>query len=398
MKVINSKFPIKMWTDYVPVEQQAMEQVLNISKMPFIYKHIAIMPDVHYGIGATVGSVIPTKGAIIPAAVGVDIGCGMVAVKTCIKSSELPDNLGDLRSKIESIIPVGMNGYDQDNLPKLSEIVFNQECSKHLNKILEKHPKIAPKNNPIYQMGTLGGGNHFIELCLDKEDSLWIMLHSGSRGIGNRIGTYFIEKAKQEMEKYYIADHLPDKDLSYLVEHTDLFDDYIEAMEFAQTYAIHNRNSMLIAVWNILCVFFKRVVQYKQEAINCHHNYTTRENHFDQNVWITRKGAVNASKGKLGIIPGSMGERSFIVRGLGNRESFNSCSHGAGRVMSRNEAKKTISIEDHILDTKGVECRKDINVIDETPKAYKNIDDVMNSQKDLVEIVYELKQILCVKG
>ena len=398
MKVIHSKNLIKMWTDHVPVEEQALEQVMNISKMPFIYRHIAIMPDVHYGIGATVGSVIPTRGAIIPAAVGVDIGCGMVAVKTCIDARELPDNLGDLRSQIESRIPVGMNSYDQDNLPEVSELVFNQQCSKHLRKILEKHPKVAPKNNAIWQMGTLGGGNHFIELCLDKDDSLWIMLHSGSRGIGNRIGTYFIEKAKEEMEKYYISEHLPDKDLSYLVENTNLFDDYIEAMEFAQTYAMHNRNSMLIAVWKILCGFFKRTIQYREKSINCHHNYTTRENHFGQNVWVTRKGAVNASKGKLGIIPGSMGARSFIVRGLGNPESFNSCSHGAGRVMSRNEAKKTISIEDHIKDTKGVECRKDIDVIDETPKAYKSIEDVMRSQEDLVEIVYELKQILCVKG
>lgn len=398
MKVIRSKSLIKMWTDYVPVEEQALEQVMNISKMPFIYRHIAIMPDVHYGIGATVGSVIPTKGAIIPAAVGVDIGCGMMAAKTSLTSKDLPYDLSGLRSLIEAAIPVGMNSFDQQNLPEISRLYYDQRCSSSYDKIIAKHPKISTKSNPIFQLGTLGSGNHFIELCLDKEDALWIMLHSGSRGVGNRIGTYFISKAKEEMEKYHISSYLPDKDLSYLVEHTDLFDDYIEAMEFAQSYASHNRSAMFISVWGIISKFFDKIVEYKEQAINCHHNYTTRENHFGENVWITRKGAVNASKGTLGIIPGSMGARSFIVRGLGNLESFNSCSHGAGRVMSRTQAKKVVSLEEHIEDTKGVECRKDIDVIDETPKAYKNIEDVMKSQEDLVEIVYELKQILCVKG
>jgi len=387
-----------MWTDYVPVEEQALQQIMNISQMPFIHKHIAIMPDVHYGIGATVGSVIPTKGAIIPAAVGVDIGCGMMAAKTSLTSKDLPDDLAGLRSLIEAAIPVGMNRFQESNLPYISRLYYDQHCSKSYDKIIASHPKIAVNMSPAYQLGTLGSGNHFIELCLDKEDALWIMLHSGSRGVGNRIGTYFISKAKEEMEKYHIDSYLPDKDLSYLVEHTELFDDYIEAMEFAQSYALLNRNAMFISVWGILSKFFDRNVEYKEEAINCHHNYTTRENHFGENVWLTRKGAVNASKGKLGIIPGSMGARSFIVRGLGNTESFNSCSHGAGRVMSRTQAKKVISLEEHIQDTKGVECRKDVDVIDETPKAYKNIEDVMKSQEDLVEIVYELKQILCVKG
>lgn len=398
MKYIHSKKPIKMWTDYVPVEEQALQQIMNISQMPFIHKHIAIMPDVHYGIGATVGSVIPTKGAIIPAAVGVDIGCGMMAAKTSLTSKDLPDDLAGLRSLIEAAIPVGMNRFQESNLPYISRLYYDQHCSKSYDKIIASHPKIAVNMSPAYQLGTLGSGNHFIELCLDKEDALWIMLHSGSRGVGNRIGTYFISKAKEEMEKYHIDSYLPDKDLSYLVEHTELFDDYIEAMEFAQSYALLNRNAMFISVWGILSKFFDRNVEYKEEAINCHHNYTTRENHFGENVWLTRKGAVNASKGKLGIIPGSMGARSFIVRGLGNTESFNSCSHGAGRVMSRTQAKKVISLEEHIQDTKGVECRKDVDVIDETPKAYKNIEDVMKSQEDLVEIVYELKQILCVKG
>jgi tRNA-splicing ligase RtcB len=398
VKYIHSKKPIKMWTDYVPVEEQALQQIMNISQMPFIHKHIAIMPDVHYGIGATVGSVIPTKGAIIPAAVGVDIGCGMMAAKTSLTSKDLPDDLSGLRSLIEAAIPVGMNRFQESNLPEISRLYYDQRCSSSYDKIIVKHPKISVNMSPAFQLGTLGSGNHFIELCLDKDDALWIMLHSGSRGVGNRIGTYFISKAKEEMEKYHIESYLPDKDLSYLVEHTDLFDDYIEAMEFAQSYASYNRNAMFISVWGVLSKFFDKIVEYKEEAINCHHNYTTRENHFGENVWLTRKGAVNASKGKLGIIPGSMGARSFIVRGLGNPESFNSCSHGAGRVMSRTQAKKLVSLEEHIEDTKGVECRKDADVIDETPKAYKNIEDVMKSQEDLVEIVYELKQILCVKG
>lgn len=395
MKVIKSKNLIKMWTDFVPVEEQALQQVMNISKMPFIYRHIAIMPDVHYGIGATVGSVIPTKGAIIPAAVGVDIGCGMMAVKTSLTSKDLPGDLSTLRSLIEETIPVGMNHFNEETTPIESFGVFDHET---YHKIIEKHPKIEPKIHPCSQIGTLGSGNHFIEICLDKSDFVWVMLHSGSRGIGNKIGTYFISQAKEEMEKYHISDYLPDKDLSYLVEKSVLFDDYIEAMEFSQHYAIANRKVMMALVHNILKKYFKRHFDFEVEAINCHHNYTTRENHFGQNAWITRKGAVNASKGTLGIIPGSMGARSFIVRGLGNPESFNSCSHGAGRVMSRTQAKKLISLEQHIEDTKGVNCRKDAEVIDESPKAYKNIEDVMRSQEDLVEIVYELKQILCIKG
>lgn len=395
MKIINGKNLIKMWTDYVPVENEAMQQISNISKLPFIYRHIAIMPDVHYGIGATVGSVIPTKGAVIPASVGVDIGCGMLAIETSLNANDLPDNLYELRSSIEAAVPVGMNHFRSAN--HKNDLDAYLSCTSY-NNIISKHPKIKSKTNPAQQLGTLGGGNHFIELCLDKKDSLWIMLHSGSRGIGNRIGTYFIEKAKLEMEKYHISDYLPHKDLSYLVEHTEIFDDYIEAMQFAQDYAHHNRMRIFWAICRVLTKYFDRVIQFKDEAINCHHNYTTKENHFGENVWLTRKGAVDASLGKLGIIPGSMGERSFIVRGLGNKESFNSCSHGAGRVMSRTKAKNLISLDQHIEDTKGVECKKDSSVLDETPKAYKNIDDVMRSQEDLVEIVHELKQILCVKG
>ncbi|MGN6560744.1 MAG: RtcB family protein [Candidatus Nitrosocosmicus sp.] len=395
MKIINGKNLIKMWTDYVPVEDEAMQQITNISKLPFIHRHIAIMPDVHYGIGATVGSVIPTKGAVIPASVGVDIGCGMFAIETSLNANDLPDNLYDLRSNIESVVPVGMNHFSLSNCVANSyEFITNSLY----NKIILKHPKIESKTNPAQQLGTLGGGNHFVELCLDKKNSLWIMLHSGSRGIGNRIGTYFIEQAKLEMEKYHIVNYLPHKDLSYLVENTEIFDDYIEAMHFAQSYAAYNRSCIFRSIVQVLERYFNRTIEFKDKAINCHHNYTKKENHFGENVWLTRKGAVDASLNKLGIIPGSMGERSFIVRGLGNKESFNSCSHGAGRVMSRTKAKNIISLDQHIEDTKGVECKKDSSVLDETPKAYKDIDDVMKSQEDLVEIVHELKQILCVKG
>lgn len=395
MKVVDSRRPIKLWTDYVPLEEQAMKQIINVSNLPFIYKHIAIMPDAHWGCGATVGSVIPTKGAIIPAAVGVDIGCGMMAAKTSLTSQDLPESLFELRCLLEKKIPVGFNQFDNKTCPKESRNVFDDFLYK---KIIEKHPKIEPKKHPVLQMGTLGGGNHFIELCLDKQDNVWIMLHSGSRGVGNRIGTYFIEKAKREMEKYHITEYLPDQDLSYLVEHTELFDDYMDALGFAQRYATSNRNVMMSLVKEVMKDYFKREFEFDIEAINCHHNYTSIEHHFGSNVWITRKGAVNAQKGTLGIIPGSMGAKSFIVRGLGNPESFNSCSHGAGRIMSRNQAKKLVSLDQHIIDTQGVECRKDEGVVDETPKAYKNIDDVMKSQEDLVEIVYELKQVLCIKG
>lgn len=398
MKVINADVPIKMWTDHVPVDENSLNQIMNISKLPFIYKHIAIMPDVHFGIGATVGSVIPTRGAIVPAAVGVDIGCGMMAYKTTLKADDLPDNLSELRSLIEAAIPLGMDYYKDGKNPLEIRGSFRRYFETEYNLIIDKHPKIRPNVHPKDQLGTLGSGNHFIELCLDLENNVWIMLHSGSRGIGNRIGTYFIEKAKREMEKYFIGQYLPDKDLSYLVEHTELFDDYIFAMEFAQEYALFNRETMMKVVLRILKEFINKEFTFDIEAINCHHNYTTKENHFGQNVWLTRKGAVNAQKGKLGIIPGSMGARSFIVRGLGNEQSFNSCSHGAGRVMSRTKAEQLVSLEEHIEDTKGVECRKDKGVLDETPKAYKNIEDVMKSQADLVEIVYELKQILCVKG
>lgn len=385
--------PLKTWTDGVPVEYSAMEQLKDTASLPIIYKHIAVMPDVHFGRGSTVGSVIPTKNAIIPAAVGVDIGCGMSALRTSLSSFDLPTSLKDLRNDIEDTVPVGFASHTE--VPKSSENIWYSLLKRDYENIERKNPKFAPKKSAAFQLGTLGGGNHFIELCLDENDSVWIMLHSGSRNIGNRIGTYFIAQAKEEMEKLGV--NVPNKDLSYLNEGTEHFNDYVEAVDWAQRYALVNRDMMMEQILKVLVHNFKNFA-ITSKAVNCHHNYVQKEEHFGEKIWLTRKGAVSAKKGELGIIPGSMGAKSFIVRGKGNEESFHSCSHGAGRVMSRGEAKRTFTIEDHELATKGVECRKDFGVIDETPAAYKNIDDVMRAQEDLVEIVHTLKQIMCVKG
>jgi len=389
--------PIKMWTNGVPLEHSAHQQLRNVANMPFIFKHVAVMPDVHWGMGATVGSVIPTQQAIIPAAVGVDIGCGMCAVRLDgVKASDLPESLATIRSQIEHAVPTGFatHGEIDKGLSKL-------DVNNFLQWLRERHPKVGDRRKDSLekiigtQLGTLGGGNHFIELCLDESQDVWLMLHSGSRGIGNIIGQYFITLAKEDCQQINIK--LPDRDLAYLREGTDLFKDYIYALTWCQKYAAANRADMLRRV---LIVLRRHLPPFKDrvEAINCHHNYVTQENHFGEDVWVTRKGAVDASKGKLGIIPGSMGAKSFIVEGLGNPESFNSCSHGAGRVMSRGKAKELISVEDHVAATEGVECRKDAGVLDESPAAYKNIDDVMDAQKDLVAIRHTLKQVLCVKG
>jgi len=385
---------IKAWTDGVAFDSGAYDQVMNVTTLPFIHRHIAIMPDVHFGRGATVGSVIPTKGAIIPAAVGVDIGCGMVAARTSLRAAQLPDSLSAIRADIEAAVPVGAAQHESAS-GHADDTAFDGLVS-----IVAKHPAIGKMAKNVHekatlQSGTLGGGNHFIELCLDTEDRVWVMLHSGSRGIGNIIGRYFIEVAKEDMQIHHI--NLPDRDLSYLSEGTGQFDDYVEAVGWAQNYARANRETMMSLVLDVLA---KDLPEFSIEdkAINCHHNYVQRENHFGENVWLTRKGAVSARQGQLGIIPGSMGERSFIVRGKGNAESFNSCSHGAGRVMSRGKAKKEISLADHVAATEGVECRKDSGVLDESPAAYKNIDAVMKAQQDLVEVVHTLKQVLCVKG
>lgn len=394
--------PIKHWTQGVLLDERARRQLHNIASLPFIHKHVAAMPDVHWGMGATIGSVIATKGAIVPAAVGVDIGCGMMAYQTSLKANDLPDNLHVIRSDIEKAIPHGRsdNGGKNDKGGFSELTVSNEARWKELSvgyeKIIAKHPK-AKAFNTYQHLGTLGTGNHFIEVCLDELDNVWVMLHSGSRGVGNKIGMYFIEKAKQEMEKYCIDKYLVDKDLSYLVEKTEIFDDYVASVEWAQEFALKNRESMMESTLNVLRKHLKPFVITKM-AVNCHHNYISKENHFGANVWLTRKGAVRARKGDLGIIPGSMGTGSFIVRGLGNEHSFCSCSHGAGRVMSRGQAKKEISLEQHAKAMTGIEARLDLDVLDESPAAYKDIGAVMKAQSDLVEVLFRLKQVINIKG
>lgn len=393
--------PIKMWTRGVPVDDGARQQLVNTAAMPFIYKHLAVMPDVHFGLGSTIGSVIPTKGAIIPAAVGVDIGCGMMAVRTSMNASDLPDNLFAVRSAIEKVVPHGRTvTRGKRDVGSWGTPPEEADCAWSLlagrfDQITQKHPKLAKTNNRTH-IGTLGTGNHFLEICLDETDQVWFMLHSGSRGVGNAIGTHFIGLARKEMERHAIQ--LPDKDLAYLSEGAEHFDDYVEAVGWAQDFAFANRKVMMTRTVAAVRAELGRHFDAELEAVNCHHNYVVREHHFGEDVLVTRKGAVNAEKGRLGIIPGSMGAKSFIVRGLGNQESFCSCSHGAGRTMSRTAAKRAVSLAEHHADTAHVECRRDEAVIDETPRAYKDIDAVMAAQSDLVEIVHTLRQVVCVKG
>ncbi|UMR31580.1 RtcB family protein [Massilia sp. MB5] len=396
--------PVKMWTRGVPVEDDAKKQLANTAKMPFIYKHIAAMPDVHLGKGSTIGSVIPTLGAVIPAAVGVDIGCGMMAAKTTLTANDLPDNLGPLRSAIERAVPHGMSpktrgfkGRDKgswDTPPSAVDAAWLQ-LKDGFDRICDKTPKLKNTNN-YKHLGTLGTGNHFIEICLDEEGAVWFMLHSGSRGVGNAIGTWFIELAKKDMRTHFI--NLPDQDLAYLSEGTQHYDDYVEAVSWAQQFARMNREVMMQNLIAAVRTVITKPFQTHVEAVNCHHNYVQKEHHFGKDVLLTRKGAVSARAGELGIIPGSMGAKSYIVRGKGNPDSFNSCSHGAGRTMSRTEAKRRFTVDDQVKATQGVECRKDADVIDEIPMAYKDIDAVMEAQRDLVEVVHTLKQIVCVKG
>jgi tRNA-splicing ligase RtcB len=395
--------PVKAWTKGVQLEDAARQQLLNAAQLPFVFKWIAAMPDVHWGIGATVGSVIPTKGAIIPAAVGVDIGCGMMAVQTSLNARDLPDNLKGIRTAIEMAVPhgrtnrggAGDRGAWRD-IPARNREVWLESLKARYDAILAKHPKLD-RGNHANHLGTLGTGNHFIEVCLDESDAVWFMLHSGSRGVGNRMGSYFIELAKKDMTKFFV--NLPDIDLAYFPEHTEHFDDYVEAVEWAQDYARRNRDLTMEQTIGAVCNSGEAPpFSAELKAINCHHNYVARESHYGENVLVTRKGAVRAREGDMGIIPGSMGARSYIVRGKGNPESFSSCSHGAGRAMSRNEAKRRFTVEDHVRMTEGVECRKDQDAIDETPGAYKPIDAVMAAQADLVEIVHTLRQVVCVKG
>jgi tRNA-splicing ligase RtcB len=391
---------VKSWTLGVPFEDAARRQLENVASLPFIHGHVAAMPDVHFGKGATVGSVIPTVGAIIPAAVGVDIGCGMVAQRTSLTAAQLPDTLAPLRAEIEAAVPHGGRGghkHDPGAWQELPKVVARawRDLSRRYQAIVEDHPRAAHES-PAAQLGTLGGGNHFVEVCLDEEDRVWLMLHSGSRGAGNRIGTTFIELAKREMQRHQIR--LPDADLAYLREGAEHFEAYLRAVEWAQEYARRNRDLMLDRALLAMRRALPPFQADPSRAIDCHHNYVAQETHFGRYVFLTRKGAVRAREGDLGIIPGSMGAKSFIVRGRGNPESFESCSHGAGRAMSRGQARKRFSLEDHERATAGVECRKDAAVIDETPGAYKSIDAVMAAQSDLVEVVRTLRQVVCVKG
>lgn len=380
---------IKLWTDVHEVESQALDQLKNIANLPWAWKHVAVMPDVHYGKGATVGSVIAMQNALSPAAVGVDIGCGMGAVLTNLKASDLPESLDIIRAQIERDVPVGFNmhtrskalqkdrsgkdimdGFDDLRAPTISKLGAKAAC----------------------QLGTLGGGNHFIEICLDTEDRVWVLLHSGSRNIGKELAEYHIGIARKLVHN----DALPDKDLAVFLRGTKEMEDYRHDLDWAQKYAFVNRAVMK----DLIMAAIKRHVPTLEEVdyIACHHNYVSEENHFGEDVIVTRKGAIYAGRGVYGIIPGSMGTKSYIVKGLGNPESFSSASHGAGRRMSRGQAKRSFSLADFASQTEGVNCRKDAGVLDEIPGAYKDIDKVMENQRDLVEVVATLKQIMCVKG
>ncbi len=403
VRIQGDRVPIKAWIDGVQAEQEAIDQLKNVASLPIVHKWVAAMPDVHWGIGATVGSVIPTKGAIIPAAVGVDIGCGMMATRTTLTASQLPDDLKSVRGAIERAAPHGRTasggrndrGAWGDRVPALVENAW-RKMRPGYERILERHPRLD-RGQHVRQLGTLGTGNHFIELCLDEEDRVWVMLHSGSRGVGNRIGQHFIKLAQKDMKRHLA--NLPDKDLAYFEEGADHFGDYVFAVEWAQGYARTNREVMMARILDALREH-KELPSFQTEksAVNCHHNYVQREEHYGEEVFVTRKGAVSARDGELGIIPGSMGARSYIVRGRGNAESFHSCSHGAGRAMSRGAAKRKFTLRDHEEATEGIECRKDAGVLDETPMAYKDIDSVMAAQTDLVEALHTLRQVVCVKG
>jgi tRNA-splicing ligase RtcB len=390
--------PIKVWTDHV--EESALRQLKNLARLPFIAGNgVACMPDVHAGIGSTVGTVIATEKAIIPAAIGVDIGCGMNAVRLSLKSSDLPDSLLKIRHQIERDVPLGAGGkHNSKYVPPGHGTGPQHPLWAEFNRIkpFGEDGHLKAFERAWFQLGTLGSGNHFIEICLDENDDVWVMLHSGSRGTGNEIGRRHIWKARENMERYFIS--LPDYDLAYIPEETEDFNKYVEAVKWAQDWALENRRVMMVATIEAIRRHIEKPFEITHEAVNCHHNYVEKENHFGRNLWVTRKGAIRARKGDLGIIPGSMGARSFIVRGKGNPQSYCSCSHGAGRKMSRTQAEKTFTVDDLKAQTAGIECRKDAGVIDEAPGAYKDIDAVMAHQQDLVEVVHTLRQVLNVKG
>lgn len=391
------RVPVKLWTPLDQVESQALDQLKNVAALPWVFHHVAAMPDVHYGIGATVGSVIAMKNAVAPAAVGVDIGCGMAAVRTNLTASDLPESLHEIRSAIENAIPVGFNMHRDVAIDRALNAHTDKEGRQLAKALFRDFDTLSPsvqnlRERAMHQAGTLGGGNHFIELCLDTNGSVWMMLHSGSRNIGKELAEFHIARAKKLAHNR----DLPDRDLAVFLSGTTEMEEYRRDLFWAQRYAWLNRLVMLSLYRKALMRFFPQMIEL--DRIVCHHNYVAEEVHFGEQVLVTRKGAIHAGRGEMGIIPGSMGTASYIVRGLGNPESFMSASHGAGRRMSRGEAKRRFSTNDLERETRGVECRKDGGVLDEIPSAYKDIDQVMENQKDLVEIVYQLKQILCVKG
>lgn len=392
--ITENRVPVKIWTD--DVDERSLEQLGNIAKMPFIHHHVAAMPDVHLGIGATIGSVIATHKAIIPAAVGVDIGCGMLACRLSITANDLDEAaLRKVFDQISRDVPVGRAQHPDGR--ELADAA--RPFAARLDLMTQKHPQLLKSfgkfSKWVNQMGTLGGGNHFIEVCLDEDNRVWVMLHSGSRGVGNALADYFIKLARADMERLMIS--LPDRDLAYFPEGSEHFSDYVTAVLWAQEYAARNRQCMVDLVLAAMRRYLPSF-EVTSEVVNCHHNYVAVEHHYGEDVFVTRKGAIRAREGDLGIIPGSMGARSFIVRGKGNPESFCSCSHGAGRKMSRTAAEKSFTEADLVRQTAGVICRKDKGVIDEIPGAYKDIDTVMANQADLVEVLHTLKQIVCVKG
>lgn len=386
--------PVRIFTD--DVDRQSIEQLAAVSRLPVVVGHVAAMPDVHLGIGATIGSVIPTRRALIPAAVGVDIGCGMSAARLTLDAARLPDSLRGVREAIEDAVPVGFAAYDEP----VAERARLEALRPGLERILERHPQAGARIRDVRakwprQLGTLGGGNHFIEVCLDEADRVWVMLHSGSRGAGNALGRYFIQLAKRDMERHLAR--LPAKDLAYLEEGSAHFADYADAVTWAQRYALENRRVMMARILDALGT---RLPPFRVDggAVECHHNYVAEEEHFGEAVYVTRKGAIRAGRGELGIIPGSMGARSYIVRGRGSKDALDSCAHGAGRRMSRSQAKTEYTVADLERQTAGIECRKDAGVLDEIPGAYKDIDTVIANSSDLVDVVHTLKQVVCVKG
>ena len=386
--------PVKIFTD--DVDEASIRQLAAVSRLPIVVGHVAAMPDVHLGIGATVGSVIATRRALIPAAVGVDIGCGMSAARLTLDAARLPDSLRPVREAIEAAVPVGFAAHEEP----VAERRVLAALRPGLARILARHERIATMIRDVHakwprQLGTLGGGNHFIEVCLDEAERVWVMLHSGSRGVGNVLGRYFTQLARRDMERRGVR--LPAKDLAWLDDGSAHFADYVDALTWAQRYALENRRLMLTRILAALRGLLPPF-RVTAAAVECHHNYVAEEEHFGEPVYVTRKGAIRAGRGELGIIPGSMGSRSYIVRGRGSREALESCAHGAGRRMSRSQAKAAYTAADLARQTAGVECRKDSGVIDEIPDAYKDIDTVMAHSSDLVDVVHTLKQVVCVKG